>query len=63
MSKRHVEYDTLLVVASNLTLAEVQATNQAQMVNLAVSQSLQARDIVWSIFDRHLSHLEEQLDA
>ena len=62
MKKGHIDYDTLLVIASNLTLAEVHATPSAQKANLMASNP-KTENIVWSIFERHVSRLEEKLDT
>ena len=63
MEKKKASYDTLLIVASNLTLAEVQATHTSQMPYPSGRMSPTTDKFVLEIFNRHKDRLEQQLDT
>jgi hypothetical protein len=61
VEKKLANYETLLIVASNLTLAEVQATSAAKMPHIETYPNISPDEFVWRMFNRQLSRLEEKL--
>jgi hypothetical protein len=63
MKKRMVSHETLLLVASNLTLAEVSATPQPDMPGTGKASHIAPADFVWRIFQGHVAQLQKQLET
>jgi hypothetical protein len=63
---KKASYDTLLIVASNLTVAEMAATPSQQKPTPMTDPRYDKQkfhDFVWDKFNTHLSRLEKQLET